>query len=66
MTPIEFNESAVIDKLVYSVDRYIFYNETISDNIVYLIQDGGELEEKLLNAGFKLEEFYDNIHILYK
>lgn len=66
MTPIEFNGNSVIDKLVYVVDRYIFYNDTISDNVVYLIQDGGELEQKLIDAGFSLEEFEDDISILYK
>lgn len=67
MTPIEFNEKAVIgESLVYAVDRYIFYNDTISDNIVYVIQDDEEFIHKLISKGFSLEEFEDGISILYK
>ena len=66
MTPIEFNQNSVIDKLVYAVDRYVFYNDRISDNVVYLIQDDEELKQQLINEGFKLEEFEDDISILYK
>ena len=67
MTPIEFNENAIIEKpLVYAIDRYIFYNDTISDDVVYLIQDDEEFIQKLISEGFSLEEFEDGISILYK
>ena len=67
MTPIEFNEKAVIgESLVYAVDRYIFYNDIISDDVVYVIQDDEEFIQKLISEGFSLEEFEDGISILYK
>ena len=67
MTPIEFNENAIIGKsLVHAVDRYIFYIDTISDNVVYLIQDDDEFVQKLISEGFSLEKFEDGISILYK
>lgn len=66
MTPIEFNKTAVIDKLVYAVDRYIFYNDTISDNMIYVIQDNEQLKQNLISYGFESEEFKDGISILYK
>ena len=66
MTPIEFNKTAVIDKLVYAVGRYIFYNDTIRDNMIYVIQDNEQLKQNLISYGFESEEFKDGISILYK
>lgn len=63
---VGFNKTAVIDKLVYAVDRYIFYNDTISDKMIYVIQDNEQLKQNLISYGFESEEFKDGISILYK
>lgn len=51
---------------VYAYDRYVFYNNTIDDNMVYILEDNESLKNKLIEKGFKNEKFNENICILYK
>ena len=66
-SPQEFKETAVIDRgAVWSYGRYIFYNNEINDDTIYVLDRDETSKEILLNKGFKLEEFNENIDILYK
>lgn len=67
-SPYEFNESLVMDGVVYAYDRYVFYNTTIKENVVYVLVKTDlqyELRDNLLGQGFISEEF-KNLEILYK
>ena len=45
---------------------FIDSDDTISDNMIYVIQDNEQLKQNLISYGFESEEFKDGISILYK
>lgn len=65
-SPTEFNESLFIEGGVMIYDRYIFFDVSIKENIVYVIEKDEGFRKKLLQEGFKQEKFNDTIFILYK
>ena len=65
-SPEEFNENLVVNGTVYSYGRYLFYNNTIDDNVVYVLEYNEKLKYDLLELDFKAENFNENIVILYK
>ena len=67
-SPYKFNESLLMNGAVYAYDRYVFYNKTINENIVYVLVKTDlkyELRDTLLEQGFISEDF-KNLEILYK
>ena len=65
--PQEFKETAVIDRgAIWSYGRYVFYNNEINDDTIYVIDRDETSKEILVNKGFKVEEYNENIDILYK
>lgn len=65
-SPTEFNKSLFIEGGVMIYDRYIFFDVSIKENIVYVIEKDESLRKKLLQEGFQQEKFNDTIFILYK
>lgn len=68
-SPYDFNKDAVINNgAVYKYGRYVFYNNEIDENTVYVIVKTDlkyEFRDNLLAQGFEIEEFKD-LEILYK
>ena len=54
------------DGVVWSYGRYLFYNNTIADNMIYVIDNDENSKNVLIERGFKVEEYNENIDILYK
>ena len=44
----------------------MFYNNEINDNTIYVLERDEVSKELLLEKGFELEEYNENIDILYK
>ena len=65
-SPSEFNKNLLVNGAVYAYDRYVFYNNTIDDNMVYILEYNEILKNKLIEKGFKNEKFNEEICILYK
>ena len=66
-SPQEFMDTAVIQGGgVWSYGRYVFYNNTIDDNMIYIVDNDENTKNILLENGFKVEEYSENIDILYK
>ena len=66
-SPQEFMSTAVIyGGGVWSYGRYVFYNNTIDDNMIYIVDNDENTKNILLENGFKVEEYSENIDILYK
>ena len=66
-SPQEFMDTALIqDGVVWSYGRYLFYNNTIADNMIYVIDNDENSKNVLIERGFKVEEYNENIDILYK
>lgn len=66
-SPQEFTETAVIDRgAVCSYRRYMFYNNEINDNTIYVLERDEASKELLLEKGFVIEEYNEDIDILYK
>ena len=65
-SPEEFNEDLVLYGGVYAYGRYLFYNDTIDENIVYVLEYDEALKNDLINQGFNVENFNEDIVILYK
>ena len=64
--PKEFMKDKVMSgTLVFSYGRYIFYNSNINKETIYVIKNTYiDMIEKLLQEGFKFEEFED-LYIFY-
>lgn len=64
--PKEFMKDKVMSgTMVFSYGRYIFYNYNINEDTIYVINKKYEdSKEKLLQKGFKFEEFED-LYIFY-
>lgn len=66
-SPQEFKETAVIDRgAIWSYGRYIFYSNQMADNTIYVLDRDETSKETLIDKGFKIEEYNENIDILYK
>ena len=66
-SPEEFAENRVMIKsVVYGYGKYVFYYDDINENVVYVIRNNGKIKQNLLDAGFTMEKFDENICIMYK
>mgnify|MGYP005761827871 CR=1 FL=1 len=67
MPPQEFMNTAVIQRgVVLAYGRYVFYDNKINDDTIYVIQNDENTKNILKKNGFKVEEYNKNIDILYK
>ena len=51
---------------IWSYGKYVFYNNTIDDNMIYVIESDERTKNVLLEQGFKVEKYNERIDILYK
>ena len=65
-SPEEFNENLVVSGSVFGYGRYLFYSNIIDENFVYVLEYDEQLKYDLLEQGFNIENFNDDIVILYK
>ena len=65
--PQEFMDTAIIQGGgIWSYGKYVFYNNTIDDNMIYVIESDERTKNVLLEQGFKVEKYNERIDILYK
>ena len=65
--PQEFMDTAIIQGGgIWSYGRYVFYNNTVDDNMIYVIDSDERTKNVLLEQGFKVEKYNERIDILYK
>src|SRR5699024_1396487 len=66
-SPQEFMNTIVIQSGgVRAYGRYVFYNNSIDDNMIYVVDNDENTKNILIENGFKVEEYSENIDILYK
>ena len=65
-SPEEFAENRVMKASVYGYGRYIFFNDNIDENIVYVFEYNEKLKYDLIEKGFEVENYNEDICIVYK
>ena len=65
-SPEEFAENRVMKASVYGYGRYIFFNDNINENIVYVFEYNEKLKYDLIEKGFEVEKYNEDICIVYK
>ena len=65
-SPEEFAENRVMKASVYGYGRYIFFNDNIDENIVYVFEYNEKLKYDLIEKGFAVENYNEDICIVYK
>ena len=51
---------------ILAYGRYVFYNNSVDDNMVYVVDNDEDTKNILIENGFNVEEYSENIYILYK
>lgn len=65
-SPEEFAKNRIMHSAVYSYGRYVFYNNIIDENIVYVLENCEGFKRDLIEKGYQVENFSNDICILYK
>ena len=66
-SPQEFMNTIVIQSGgVRAYERYVFYNNSIDDNMIYVVDNDENTKNILIENGFKVEKYSENMDILYK
>lgn len=65
-SPEEFAENRIMNVSIFAYYRYVFYNDAISENVVYVLEFDEKLKDDLIEKGFEVENYNEDICILYK
>ena len=66
-SPEEFAENRVmVSSKVFGYGRYVFFYDYVEQNMVYVMEFNEKLKYELIEDGFTVEEFGEDICIVYK